>query len=112
MCVSKSSTRDNSSSGEEAVSQSAGPCSEGSVAPPRGQEGKESRVGMGGVPKDAARSMQVAFPLDISDGRKWSPCVALGMFHHPLRSPVLKPCAQLIYQTVMQFVRMVSVAQG
>lgn len=72
--------------GHSSVPQSSGLCSEGSVAPPRGQEVKQSVGGVGGVPQDAARSMLPAPPLDICDGRKWSPSDALGSFHHPLQS--------------------------
>lgn len=47
---------------------------------------EQSVGGVGGVPKDAARSMQPALPLDICNGRKWSPGEALGSFHYPLQS--------------------------
>ena len=69
---------------EEAFPEPAGPGTEHPVAPPEGEEVKQSVAGVRAVLDDAACPPQAPLALDSLNGGEWGTCDALGGFHHPL----------------------------
>lgn len=72
--------------GEETVSEPGRPAGDAAEPPARGQHGKQSMVGVGGVRGDALGSGQTAFMANVPDGGEQGSDDSLLCPHHPTSS--------------------------
>lgn len=83
VCLFYVSVQQSYSRGEETVSESGCPAADAAEPPARGQHGKQSMVGVGGVRGDALGSGPAAFMPNVLDGGERGPDDSLLCPHHP-----------------------------